>query len=139
MDILFRASTRKELPGEGGSGDIVSVAIRQRFIGQSLAIDEFDSARSNFLIWQPETLRLWGLLGLLLLLTQPNYAEESPGFEKIRDVSPDGKFGVRISCVGEPEDPSNIDSSLITAVELVSLPPKKVVMNVGQPYVGALI
>jgi hypothetical protein len=58
-------------------------------------------------------------------LTQPNYAEESPGFEKIRDVSPDGKSGVRISCSSEPEDPDNIERELITAVELVLLPSKE--------------
>jgi hypothetical protein len=63
---------------------------------------------------------------------QPSYAQESAGFEKIRDVSPDGKFAVRISCSSELEDPSNIDSSLITGVELVSLPSRKVVVNIGQ-------
>jgi hypothetical protein len=36
---------------------------------------------------------------------------------------------VRISCSGEPEDPNNIDSSLITAVKLVFLPSKKIVMD----------
>jgi hypothetical protein len=66
-----------------------------------------------------------GLLVSLLILTQPSYAEESPRFEKIREVSPDGKFAVRISCSSEPEDPDNIDRSLMTSVELVSLPSKK--------------
>ena len=55
-----------------------------------------------------------------------------PHSRKIRDVSPDGKFAVRISCSSAPEDPNNIDSNLITAVELVSLPSKNVVVNVGQ-------
>ena len=59
------------------------------------------------------------------------YAEESPGFEKIRDVSPDGKFALRISCSSEPEDPNNIDSSLITAIDVVSLPSKKIVVKVS--------
>lgn len=43
---------------------------------------------------------------------------------------------MRISCSSEPADPNNIDSSLITAVELVSLPSKEVVLNVGQDYRG---
>jgi hypothetical protein len=42
--------------------------------------------------------QLSGLLGLLLVSTQPMYAQESPAFEKVRDVSPDGKFALRISC-----------------------------------------
>jgi hypothetical protein len=70
-------------------------------------------------------------------LTQPSYGEDAANVEKIRDVSPDGKFAVRVSCSSEPEDPKSIDPSLITAVELVSLPSKRVVMNVGQPYVNA--
>lgn len=76
-------------------------------------------------------------MGLLLFSIQPIYAQESPAFEKIRDVSPDGKFAVRISCSSQPEDPKKIDPDLITAVELVSLSSKRVVMNVGQPYVSA--
>lgn len=75
---------------------------------------------------------LWlsGLLGLLLVSPQPIFAEESPAFEKIRDVSPAGKFGVRISCSAEPEDPDKyIDPSLITRVDLVSLPSKKFVIK----------
>lgn len=65
-------------------------------------------------------------------------AEYPPAkFEKIRDISPDGKFAMRISCSSEPEDPNNIDSSLITAVQLVSLPSKKAVMNLPQNYSGS--
>jgi hypothetical protein len=71
-------------------------------------------------------------VGLLLVWTQPIHAQESSAFEKIRDVSPDGKFAVRVSCSSEPEDPHDIDSNLITAVDLVSLPSKKVVANIGQ-------
>jgi hypothetical protein len=67
---------------------------------------------------------------------QLSTAQESATFEKIRDISPDGRFAVRISCSNEPQDPENIDPDLITAVELVSLPSKNVVMNVGQPYVS---
>ena len=67
---------------------------------------------------------------MLLVSPQPIFAEESPGFEKIRDVSPDGKFAVRILCSAEPEDPDKyIDPSLITAVELVSLPSKRNVIT----------
>ena len=76
------------------------------------------------------------MLSALLILVQPNYAEDPPGFEKIADVSPDGKFGVRISCIGEPEDPNKINPALITAVEVVSLPSKDVVVKVGQDYEG---
>ena len=39
---------------------------------------------------------------------------------------------MRVSCSSEPEDPDNIDRSLITAIELVSLPSKKVLVNVGE-------
>ena len=68
----------------------------------------------------------------------PPEAESPPAkFEKIRDISPDGKFAMRISCSSEPEDPNNIDSSLITAVKLVSLPSKKAVMNLPQNYSGS--
>jgi hypothetical protein len=68
---------------------------------------------------------------LLFVWTQPIYAQESPAFEKIRDASPDGKFALRISCSSEPENPDDIDSNLITAVDLVSLPSKKVVVSLG--------
>ena len=71
-------------------------------------------------------------MGWLLISTAPIFAQESPAFEKIRDVSPDGKFALRISCSSEPEDPDNIDSSLVNAVDLVSLPSKKVVVNVTE-------
>jgi hypothetical protein len=47
-------------------------------------------------------------VGWLLISTHPVHAQESPAFEKIRDVSPDGKFALRISCSGEPADPDNI-------------------------------
>jgi hypothetical protein len=80
---------------------------------------------------------LLGLLGCLIVATQPICAQETASSKKIRDVSPDQKFALRVSCSAEPEDPNNIDSSLITAVELVSLPSKKVVVNVGQDYEGS--
>ena len=62
-------------------------------------------------------------MGLLLLSTQPIYAQESRAFEKIQDVSPDKKFALLISCRSEPADP-DIDPNLITTGELVSLPSK---------------
>ena len=68
-------------------------------------------------------------MGLLLVSTLPIYAQESPAFEEIRDVSPDGKFDLHISCSSEPEDPDNIDSSLITTADLVSFPLNEVVVN----------
>jgi len=61
-------------------------------------------------------------VGLLLVSTQLIYAQESPAFEKIRGVSPDGKFGLRISCNGEPVGAGHSNFNLITAADLVSLP-----------------
>lgn len=77
-------------------------------------------------------------MGLLFVSMQPIHAQESPAFEKIRDVSPDGKFAVRIACSSEPEDPKDIDPNLITAVQLVSLPSKKVIMGLPQEDAGSL-
>jgi hypothetical protein len=71
-------------------------------------------------------------VGLLFVWTQSIYAEESPAFEKIRDVSSDGNFALRVSCSSEPEDPNDIDSSLITAADLVSVPSKKVLVNITE-------
>ncbi len=78
----------------------------------------------------------WALFAWFLALNQPIDAQEPSKFEKIRDTSPDGKFAVRISCSSEPEDPNNIDSSLITGVELISLSSKKIVMDL-QNYDGS--
>jgi len=78
----------------------------------------------------------WALFAWFLALNQPIDAQEPSKFEKIRDTSPDGKFAVRISCSSEPEDPNNIDSSLITGVELISLSSKKTVMDL-QNYDGS--
>jgi len=72
-----------------------------------------------------------GLLGCLLFLTLAAHAQEAPKFEKIRDVSPDKKYAARISCSSEPEDPEKIDSDLITAIDIVSLPAKEVVVSLG--------
>jgi hypothetical protein len=79
---------------------------------------------------------LSGLLAGLLIFTEPIGAQQPAKFEKIRDISPDQKFAVRISCSSEPENTKNIDSSLITAVELVSLPSKEVVTKLSQNYDG---
>jgi hypothetical protein len=85
-----------------------------------------------------KALRLSAVLASLLILMRPIYAQEPPLVEKIRDVSPDGKFAVRILCSSEPENPDNIDPSLITAVELVSLPSKKIVIDgLGDSDTGA--
>jgi hypothetical protein len=61
---------------------------------------------------------------LLFVSTTPIHAQESPAFEKIRDVSADGRFAVRISSSSTPANPDNIDPNLITAAELVSVPSK---------------
>ena len=71
----------------------------------------------------------WALFAWFLALNQPIDAQESGKIEKIRDISPDQKFAVLISCSSKPEDPNHIDSSLISAVKLVSLPSKKIVMD----------
>jgi hypothetical protein len=36
------------------------------------------------------------VLASLLILTQPNHAQESPPAEKIRDIAPDEKLAMRI-------------------------------------------
>jgi WD40 repeat protein len=81
-------------------------------------------------------LALLGLLDCLIVAPQSICAQESAKFEKIRDISPDQKFAVLISCSSEPEDPNHIDSSLISAVKLVSLRSKKIVMDL-QNYDGS--
>ncbi len=67
------------------------------------------------------------LLTALSVAIQQAAAQDDEGWEKIRATSPDKKFGMRIKCESEPEDPEHIDSNLIAAIELVSLPSKKVV------------
>ena len=70
-------------------------------------------------------------MGLLFVSTRPIHAKEPPAFEKISDVSPDGKFALRISFSSEPKDPNEIDSDLITASKLVSLPSKEIIVKVS--------
>jgi hypothetical protein len=85
-----------------------------------------------------KTLRLSGLVTYLLILTGPIYAQEAPQAEKIRDVSPDKRFAMRISydaelnnqvIKAENADPAKIFSQTIKAIELISLPGKSVVAN----------
>ena len=77
-------------------------------------------------------------MGLLFVSTQPIYAQQSEPAEKIRDISPDKKFAMRILydaeenkqlIEGEKADPEKIFSETIKSIELVSLPDKKVVAN----------
>jgi hypothetical protein len=76
------------------------------------------------------------LLGLSLAVRLA-FSENTGNWEKITDLSPDKKFGVRISCESEPEDPAKIDPGSIAAVDLVLLPSKKRVMELSRSYDGA--
>ena len=67
------------------------------------------------------------LLIALCIAIEQAAAQDDESWEKVRDPSPDKKFGMRIKCESEPEDPEHIDSVLITAIDLVSLLSKKVV------------
>ena len=78
------------------------------------------------------------MLGWLLILTQPGYVQEVGPAEKIRDISPDKKFAMRILydaeenkqlIEGEKADSEKIFSETIKSIELISLPDKKVVAN----------
>jgi len=55
--------------------------------------------------------------------------ETDAAAEVLRDESPDRHFAMRISCESEPENPDKIDSNLITGIDLVLLPSKKVVAH----------
>ena len=75
---------------------------------------------------------------MLFVSTQPSYAQESEPAEKIRDISPNKKFAMRILYEAEENeqliesekaDPEKIFSETIKSIELVSLPDKKVVAN----------
>jgi hypothetical protein len=61
-------------------------------------------------------------VGFLFVSTPPIHPQESPALEKIQDVSPDGKFALRLSCSSEPAVPDDINPDLITAAERVSRP-----------------
>ena len=76
-----------------------------------------------------KALRLPTLSASAVILIQASFAQGTANFETIRDVSPDQKFGVLISCSDKPQRPDDIDPTLITAVDLVSLPSKKVIVK----------
>src|SRR5260370_130314 len=87
-----------------------------------------DNARRNSPICAlMKRLALFGLLACLKISTPSIYGQEPAAFEKIRDISPDKKFAMRITCRGQPDDPDNIETDLISAVDIVSLPAKEVV------------
>jgi len=67
---------------------------------------------------------LWAVL-LALVIPQSVRADDDDLV--IRSISPDKKFAMAIACDGTPGDPSHIDSALIKAISLVSMPGKKVV------------
>ena len=76
--------------------------------------------------------------GLVLFVFAKSPAQEAATAEKIRDLSPDKKFAMRISydaelnnqvIKAEKADPEKIFSQTIKAIELVSLPDKSVVAN----------
>ena len=78
------------------------------------------------------------LPGFLAVLAQPIGAQESASVEKIRAVSPDKKFAMRIRyeaetnkqlIEGEKAAAEKIFSETIKAIELVSLPSRQVVAN----------
>lgn len=81
-------------------------------------------------------LSLFLAIGLSVGLQQTP-AQDAGSWEKIADISPDKKLGVRITCESEPDDPKNIDPGSIAAVELVALPSKKRVMELSRNYDGA--
>jgi hypothetical protein len=81
-------------------------------------------------------LGLFLAIGLSVGLPQ-SPAQDAGKWEKIADVSPDKKLGVRITCESEPDDSKKIDPDSIAAVELVALPSKKRVMELSRNYDGA--
>jgi hypothetical protein len=81
---------------------------------------------------RPENAPAMGPFGFTGYFDAADSCSRICGVRKIGDVSPDGKSALRISCSSEPEDSDNIDSSLITAVDLVSLPSKKVLVNITE-------
>jgi hypothetical protein len=83
-----------------------------------------------------KSLSLFLAIGLLIG-SQQIPAQDAGNWEKIADLSPDKKLGVRITCESEPDDPKNIEPGSIAAVELVALPSKKRVMELSRNYDGA--
>ena len=73
-----------------------------------------------------------------MIVTTSIHAQQSAEAEKIRDISPDGKFAMRILYDGETNkqliegeniDPNKIFSETIKAIELVTLPAKNKVLG----------
>jgi hypothetical protein len=90
---------------------------------------------------------LWAVFVWSLALSQPVKAQESLPAEKIRDISPDKKFAMRIRYDAEENktmiedhngDPDTIFPEAIKAVDLVSLASKEVVANLAEAdsYMG---
>jgi hypothetical protein len=94
-----------------------------------------------------KTFALFALLAFLLVLMPPIDAQQSASAEKVRDVSPDGKFAMRISydaemnqqlIESEKADAKKIFSETIKAIDLVALPGKQVAANLlGNEGLGA--
>jgi hypothetical protein len=82
-----------------------------------------------------KALNVFLAIGLLVGLQQTP-AQDAGNWEKITDVSPDKKLGVRITWESEPDDPKNSDPGSIAAVDLVALPSKKRVMELSRNYDG---
>lgn len=93
--------------------------------------------------------RLHIALGVFVLIARSVCAQEAALAEKIRDVSPDGKFALRISYdqtedeligakndPGEHRSPDGIFSRAITEIDLVSLPAKEKVVELYKPDLG---
>ncbi len=85
-----------------------------------------------------KSLPLLGVLAFLIIVTTSIHAQQSAEAEKIRDISPDGKFAMRILYDGETNkqliegeniDPNKIFSETIKAIELVTLPAKNKVLE----------
>jgi hypothetical protein len=85
-----------------------------------------------------KSLPLLGVLAFLIVVTTSIHAQQSAEAEKIRDISPDGKFAMRILydgemnkqlVKGEKADPEKIFSETIKAIELVTLPAKNKVVE----------
>ena len=85
-----------------------------------------------------KSLPLLGVLAFLIIVTTSIHAQQSAEAEKIRDISPDGKFAMRILydgetnkqlVEGEKADAEKIFSEAIKAIELVTLPAKNKVLE----------
>jgi len=85
-----------------------------------------------------KSLPLLGVLAFLIIVTTSIHAQQSAEAEKIRDISPDGKFAMRILydgetnkqlVEGEKADAEKIFSETIKAIELVTLPAKNKVLE----------